>query len=188
MTMDQSLQPLVLTAVFESEAQAWLEELRYAHFPPERNKVPAHLTLFHALPGLEASAIQAVLAGECEDLSPCSAKFTSWRFTGRGVARDVASPGLVNLRARLAARWQDWLTPQDQRPWRPHVTIQNKVDPGIARALHAELSAVPGTMQAKVVGLVLWRYLDGPWAKIHGFPFPAARQSPDPTVVSPDPK
>ena len=42
--------PLVLTLLLDADTQAWLDSLRRAHFPPERNLVPAHVTLFHACP------------------------------------------------------------------------------------------------------------------------------------------
>ena len=43
--------PLILTALLEPDAAARFEAMRRAYFPPARNKTPAHLTLFHALPG-----------------------------------------------------------------------------------------------------------------------------------------
>ena len=54
--------PLILTLRFDGEAFARLDDLRRAHFPPERNQIPAHLTLFHALPG-EALEEVGLLAG-----------------------------------------------------------------------------------------------------------------------------
>src|SRR4051794_19004205 len=89
------MRPLVLTAVFDRPAQAWLQGLRNAHFPPERNVVPAHLTLFHALPGSEVDAVHAALADECTGRCQCSATFLSWRLTGQGVALDISSPDHV---------------------------------------------------------------------------------------------
>ncbi len=41
---------LIVTAEFAQPDFAWLEGLRRAHYPADRNQVPAHLTLFHALP------------------------------------------------------------------------------------------------------------------------------------------
>ena len=42
--------PLILAAELGAEDFAWLEGLRRRHYPAERNRVPAHLTIFHALP------------------------------------------------------------------------------------------------------------------------------------------
>ena len=47
--------PLIVTALFGPGDDGWLQELRRVHYPPERNRVPAHLTLFrHLPPSLEA--------------------------------------------------------------------------------------------------------------------------------------
>ncbi len=91
---------------------------------------------------------------------------TGVRFLGRGVAYDLASAELDRLRSSLAAAWQPWLTPQDRQKHRSHVTVQNKVAPEVARALHERLSAafVPGSVTAR--GLGLWRYLGGPWEPV----------------------
>jgi len=39
----------ILTAEMDDDSFAWLAGLRRRHFPPERNFLPAHLTLFHRL-------------------------------------------------------------------------------------------------------------------------------------------
>ena len=91
---------------------------------------------------------------------------TGVRFLGRGVAFELSSGELAQLRGSLADAWEPWLTPQDRQRHRPHVTVQNKVAPEVARALHARLSAsfVPGEVEAR--GLGLWRYLGGPWEPV----------------------
>lgn len=43
------------------------------------------------------------------------------------------------------------------------MTVQNKVDPDVAAALHAELSDGFTPRAATVVGLALWAYRGGPW-------------------------
>ena len=42
--------PIVVTATFGDGDNGWLQQLRRAHYPAERNQVPAHLTLFRQLP------------------------------------------------------------------------------------------------------------------------------------------
>jgi hypothetical protein len=61
--------------------------------------------------------------------------------------------------------------PQDRQKHAPHVTVQNKVAPAVARALHERLLAefVPYDVRAR--GLGLWRYLGGPWDPVAAFPF-----------------
>jgi 2'-5' RNA ligase len=155
--------PLILTAAFDAETQAWLESLRRAHFPPERNFIPAHLTLFHALPGQEHETIVAAVAEACRGGVPTAATIGPSRFTGRGVALAVEAPGLAVLRRDLAARFAPHLTPQDRQGCRPHVTVQNKVEPEVARALQARLAAEITPRPARVTALQLWWYRAGPW-------------------------
>jgi hypothetical protein len=170
--MDQDA-PLILTALLDPETEAWLEGLRQAHFPPALNRVPAHVTLFHALPGEGIAAVRAALALECAALTPSPARIGPARFTGRGVALEVECEALAALRGRLARHFAPWLTPQDRQGWRPHATVQNKVSAAEARALHARLLAELAPREAEARGLRLWRYLRGPWEAVGAFPFAA---------------
>jgi hypothetical protein len=87
------------------------------------------------------------------------------------VAYDLEAAELTALRAALAAEFDPWLTRQDRQPGRAHVTVQNKVDPEVAGALLADLTAAfePTTVPAR--GLGLWHYLGGPWAAEAEFAF-----------------
>ncbi len=170
--------PLILTAVLDPATEAWLEGLRQAHFPTQHNRVPAHVTLFHALPGEGIGAVQQALALECAALAPCSARIGPARFTGRGVALAVESAALAALRGRLARHFAPWLTPQDRQAWRPHATVQNKVPAAEARALHARLLTALAPREAESRGLRLWRYLRGPWETLGEFSFAAPAVTP----------
>ena len=47
--------PLIVTAELAPPEFAWLNDLRRRHYPAERNRVPAHLTMLHAVaPSAEA--------------------------------------------------------------------------------------------------------------------------------------
>ena len=156
--------PLVVTAELDPGSFARLDALRRAHFPAERNHLPAHLTLFHALPGEHRAAVEADLAAAAR---PVPLRVAGPVLLGRGVAFGVDAPELVALRDGLAARWAPWLTPQDARPWRrPHVTVQNKVDPAAARALHERLAAAHEPWEGEAPALLLWRYDGGPWTRL----------------------
>lgn len=161
--------PLILTLALDAASQAWLQALRDAHFPPARNIVPAHVTLFHALPGEYLPAIAARLAAAA--MPPCPVTLGPPRFLGRGVALAVTAPEIAALRARLRAEWLDWLTPQDRQGWRGHATVQNKVPPEAARALHAALLATSPPRAATAIGLRLWHYRGGPWEPAAQFDF-----------------
>lgn len=163
--------PLILTLALDAASEAWLQALRDAHFPAGRNIVPAHVTLFHALPGEHLPAIAAQLAAV--SIPPCPVRLGPPRFLGRGVALEVAAPDIAALRARLRAAWLDWLTPQDRQGWRGHATLQNKVAPDLARALFAQLSATLPPREATATGLRLWHYRGGPWEAAGEVPFAA---------------
>lgn len=163
--------PLILTVWLDDASFGRLDALRRQHFPPERNQVPAHLTLFHALPGEEAGAIMRDLAALCARQRRFALEATGPRSLGRGVAIAFASSALVQLRQALAREWRDWLTPQDSAPIAPHVTIQNKVAPAAARDLLRRLEGEMRPMTAQAEGLLLWRYLDGPWQLARRFRF-----------------
>lgn len=163
---DTGAAPLIITAGLDAEASARFDELRRRHFPPERNVLAAHVTLFHHLDGDREAAVRADLVDEARALEPFAARVRRLRSLGRGVAYDIDSPPLVALRARLAGHWQDLLTEQDRRWRQPHVTVQNKVTPERARSLLEHLSSGFVPYDVRVERLVLWRYRGGPWELI----------------------
>ena len=165
--------PLIVTAAMDDGAFAWFEDLRQSHFPRHRNKVPAHLTLFHALPGVHERAVAQTLKAACQRRRPIQLDVRGPWSLGHGVAYRLASPDLERMRAELAEAFSPWLTRQDQAPFRPHITIQNKTDPGEARLLleHQQMEFEPFHIFAE--GLLLWRYLGRPWAIVERFEFDA---------------
>lgn len=156
-------QPLILTLEMDDRSQERFDRLRERHFPRERNYLSAHLTLFHKLPGEHQAVISAELQDLCLHQTPFALKATGLRFLGRGVAYELSSPGLSALRRDLARKWRPWLGAQDHQGFKAHVTVQNKVPPGRARALHEQLQATFSPFEVEALGLSLWRYLDGPW-------------------------
>ena len=158
--------PLILTLALHPDDRERLDTLRRRHFPPERNYLAAHVTLFHKLPGHEQAAVLADL-DDVSARAPFDVDVTGVRSLGRGVALTLASPQLLAVRAELAGRWQRWLGPQDSQPFKPHVTVQNKVTPERARALHEQLAASFMPHQIRATGLALWTYLGGPWRHEH---------------------
>jgi len=154
---------LILTLRFDDASFGRLDALRRAHFPPERNQIPAHLTLFHALPGEALEEVIDGLRTACAATAPFGLRFTGLRSLGRGVALEAASPPLVALRKALAYCWSGWLTRQDAQGFRPHVTVQNKVTAEAAAALLAEMTAGFEPWEARGEGLLLWHYRGGPW-------------------------
>ena len=167
------LPPLIVTAALDEGAFAWFDDLRQSHFPRHRNKVPAHVTLFHALPGEHQSKVVQTLKAACQRRRPLPIDVRSPWSLGRGVAYRLASPDLEALRQELALAFSPWLTRQDQAPYRPHITVQNKVEPEDARELLEQLQMEFEPFEIFAEGLLLWRYLGGPWALVERFRFDA---------------
>lgn len=163
--------PFVLTLKLDQRSFDQLNALRQRHFPRARNLVPAHITLFHALPGDQAAAIEHTLEECCAQTPIFAVDFPSVRSLGKGVALDVHSPQLIAVRQRLAETWSVWLSAQDQQRYRPHLTIQNKVTPEAARELYEQIASTWQPIHARGEGLLLWRYLGGPWELARSFAF-----------------
>ncbi len=163
--------PLILTLAFDEAAFARFEGLRRRHFPEALNHIPAHATLFHHLPGEREAAVIETVASLARAVPPPEVAVTGLRFTGRGVAYVLESPPLAAFRARLAQAFADDLTAQDRQGWRPHVTVQNKVAPETARALHEDLAAGFEPSRFTAPATLLWRYLGGPWDPVARLPF-----------------
>ncbi|MBD2070515.1 2'-5' RNA ligase family protein [Leptolyngbya sp. FACHB-671] len=165
------LSPLILTLKLDQKTFSYFDQLRQQHFPPERNFLSAHVTLFHALPREQKSSIQQTLQDFRSHISPLTLTFTTLRFLGKGVAVEVECLELIQLRQQLATHWRDWLSRQDQQGYRPHITIQNKVAPDQARLLYDQLTSEWKAFQGTGEGLLLWYYKGGPWELGNQFDF-----------------
>jgi hypothetical protein len=159
-----------VTALFGPGDDGWLQQLRRDHYPPERNRVPAHLTLFHQLPPSAEAEAGRRLAG-CAAAPRPPAHIAGVMDLGEGTALRIESEGLEAMRWDLADGLAGLLTAQDAGPWTPHVTIQNKVEPKEARRLQSTLRGRYEGRALVLRGLALWRYLGGPWEPVKQFPF-----------------
>jgi hypothetical protein len=164
--LDDDPRPLILTARLAPPAQARFEALRRANYPAEINRVPAHVSLFHHLPGRELAAVKRRLAAVCGPLPPPHVAVTGLKSLGQGVAFQLRSPELDSVRGELADGWQTLLIPQDRAGFRAHVTVQNKVSSAEARATLQGLQAGFVPFATKVVAVAVWRYLGGPWEPV----------------------
>jgi 2'-5' RNA ligase len=164
------LSPLILTLELDPSSFEIFNTLRKEHFPPERNFLAAHLTLFHKLPGEQEVLIKQTLR-EISSRPALPLAFSNLRFLGKGVAVNVESSELIELRKKLATTWQHWLEAQDKQSFKPHVTVQNKVTPDEATALLEHLQKTWTPLTGKGTGLLLWRYLGGPWELVEQFSF-----------------
>ncbi len=167
--------PLILTALLEPPVQARFEALRRAHYPPELNRVPAHVSLFHHLPGREIEAVKRRLKTLCAEVPPPEIMVTGLKLLAKGVAFKLRAPLLEDLRAELAAGWDTLLIPQDRAGFQPHMTVQNKVTSPVAKTTLAALEAGFTPFATRAVAVAIWRYLDGPWEALGSVAFRGRR-------------
>jgi 2'-5' RNA ligase superfamily len=163
--------PIIITAEMSKTDQAWANRLRRTHFPPERNFLDAHVTLFHHLPPSHLPEIKSRLAALASECPPPVAYLTEVMMLSRGVAYRVDSPELLSIRDELAEEFRGLLIPQDQARPRLHITVQNKVEPATAKALHAELSSTFKARLLTISGLSAHYYRGGPWEHIATWKF-----------------
>jgi hypothetical protein len=162
--------PLLVTAELPRDVYGWAEGLRRKHFPPERNKVRAHATLFHALPPSLEPELKRMLA-ELSAEPPPAATITGLMPLGGGTAFAIASPELTAIHEEMVERLHGVLTAQDRQRRKLHVTVQNKVTGAEAKALQAELAAGFDPRDFAFAGLSLHRYLGGRWEDAGTWPF-----------------
>lgn len=168
---DDGHAPLIVTAELPADLQAWANSLRREHYPPERNRVDAHVTLFHALPPSCEAELHELLAAAVRDHAPVPARLEGVMSLGYGTALRIESPAMLALRRELADRLHGLLSVQDAPEPRLHATIQNKVSPREARALQDRLAGEIVPRGFRFAGLALHRYRGGPWETVRSFAF-----------------
>jgi hypothetical protein len=154
--------PLLITAELPPDLFAWADGLRRAHYPPERNRLGAHVTLFHGLPPSAESEVRRLL-GEMAAREPPEAWIPGLMDLGRGTAFAVESAGMTALHGELAERLRGLIQQKDTRSLRLHITVQNKVSRSEARALQADLASGLQPWRFRFRGLVLSHWRDELW-------------------------
>ena len=167
--------PFILTAVLPPDLQGFAEGLRRAHFPPERNHLHAHVTLFHAFAPALLEELASFIPQVAAEFAAPQGAVKGVMDLGKGTAIALDAPELLRLRALIAEHFRGSLTAQDLHEPRPHITIQNKVSKEEARALQAGLAPILAPWIAKgrftFRALALHRYKGGPWEHIKTCPF-----------------
>jgi hypothetical protein len=144
----------IATIEIDEVTFSWLDALRRAHFPAERNFLSAHLTLFHTLQSEQVDRLRAI--GLPRHASPL--EFTGVRFLGAGGgrmspcrtrSRRIAPKGSIGnyhntsnhaeagqpvcaCGATSVARgslWSDWYLGRDH-PWKQQKAPENMVFSG----------------------------------------------------------
>ena len=145
-----------------------LTPLRY--FPSHLNHLPAHITLFHALPHIH---LQPTTIPHLTSATNSTTPFPLATGLAFRLRKGVAIPLLPEsggrqvaaLRERLRSSWagEGWLSKQDMQSsgdgerWRAHWTIMNKVED--EESVERGFEEVKGVReQGWARGLRLWRY------------------------------
>jgi len=161
---------LIVTAELAPRDLAWLDSLRRANYPAERNQLPAHLTMFRAVPPSAEGEVRRSLARLAAE-APAQASIAGLMDLGGGVAFRIVSADLDAMRRQLAANFHGLLSAQDSGGWRPHVTIQNKVSAKEARVLLTSLEREFRSRALGIAGLGVHRYLGGRWERAETYSF-----------------
>lgn len=144
---------------------------RERYFPKRLNKLGAHLTLFHALPG--SSMDEHILPIIQDVVSKTSAfkvhavkPFRLKHGVAISVAKKHGSMQAHDIHGALQRPWLDagFLSEQDRGECRIHYTVMNKVedDLEVGRALNELQQDFDGDWGV-AEGLGLWRYDKGYW-------------------------
>ncbi len=167
--------PFILTAALPTDLGAWAEGLRRAHYPVEKNRLHAHVTLFHSFAPSLLDELQDFLPRIAAEFAAPEGVVSGVMDLGKGTAIALKAPQLLSLRAAVAEHFHGSLTAQDLYEPRPHITIQNKVTKEEARSLQASLGPVLAPWIAKgrftFPALDLWQYRGGPWDKVKACSF-----------------
>jgi hypothetical protein len=173
--IDGQAHPLIVTAELPPDLYSWATQLRTDHFPPERNFLKAHVTLFHALPPFVEGELRDVLA-RLAKRAPVPARLEGVTSLGRGTALALSSPQMLDLRADIAEHFHGMLTVQDQGRPRLHITVQNKVTLAESIALQQDLAPRVTPREFAFRGLELHAYLGGPWQALGCWRFRSGRR------------
>jgi 2'-5' RNA ligase len=115
------------------------------------------------LPPSAADELKHRLSQATRGLRAPRARVNGLMSLGGGVAYRIEAPELTALREELSHAFVGLLTPQDAGRWRPHVTIQNKVRPSLAKTVLNALSRDFRPREVEIAGLASWWYRGGPW-------------------------
>ena len=162
--------PLIVTAQLPPDVFAWADALRRAHFPPERNKIRAHVTLFNALPPSVEDEVRRLLARHSA-AAPPPARISGLMALGGGTAFAIESAVLSAVHADMVECLHGVLTAQDGGRRKLHVTVQNKVSGIAAKALQADLARDFRPRSFAFAALELHHYLGGAWEHAGTWPF-----------------
>lgn len=169
----------VLTLLTDQAHHKRMTALRDKYFPEHINKLGAHLTLFHALPGSRLDdrilpTIHDVVSNTYSFKVHAVRPFRLKRGMAISVAKNHGSAQAQEVHNALQRPWLDaaFLSEQDQGGCRVHYTVMNKVDDDaeVEKALEELQGEFRGDWGV-AEGLGLWRYDKGYWTWQRRFDF-----------------
>lgn len=169
----RSFMTLLLTITPEPALQDIFEQQRQRYYPKKHNRVPAHIIFFHQLPELHLETIMNYCQAIARETSVIPVTVTGLMSLGRGVAFELRFDKTIFF--QLKNQFEPWLIPQDQQTFKPHVTIQNKVNPEQAKTLLTSLQSTFTPFSGMLVSLSLWYYREGLWEHHQDFIFQTIR-------------
>lgn len=158
------MEKYVLTLHTDARHQNVLNNLRNRYFPRRLNRIPAHVCLFHALPGSQLAKIRADIKAVVQEFTPFLIETKDLRpfANGHGVALSVEAPLAPEVHQTLKNEWGPFLSKQDQN-FKPHYTIANQlVEMTCQKAVKEIRESFEGS-KGQVDGLTLFRYERGLW-------------------------
>ena len=154
---------LIITLKIDEASQVFFDEQRNTHFPAHANFVPAHITLFHKLPGSNI-IIENGLAAFAK-LSSFELLITNIIVQKTSVAYSIESEILQHLYAQMQKTFDPYLISNDRKILTPHITIQNKVTAYKAYKTHALLMKDFKPFVVQALGFTSWYYVKNYWEK-----------------------
>ena len=154
----------VLTLRTNREFHERINDLRKQYFPAQLNKIGAHITLFHALPGSQLGPIISDILEIANTQQGFEIQTIRPLKMSHGVALDANNQDAHRLWDTLVRKWgpagADFLSKQDQQ-FKAHYTIQNKVEKDVAEKTWEEARAQFKSDEGRAVGFTLYKYMKG---------------------------
>jgi hypothetical protein len=167
----ENLRPLVLTVQVEKNAQAYLENLRKQHFPPEVNYISARLSVFHALPRTMIEQVDSVLTTRTAQHRLIESQVTGVKSLGRGVAFVIPCGELEAPAGRTSGGVE---RRSDAGGSEQVETSRHDPEQGDSRSRESfagHVGVEVRTRHITVRGLDLWHYNGGPWELARSYQF-----------------